>query len=621
MAVDALELRPRTAVALFDAALRLCARSTGVWSITLPAGAAMVAATFSLAEAIEHHRAVLWPSLALTAAWLFRGICQGAAAHYLERQLLEPTEPSTWGSFVAALKHAPALIWASGYCFAINSAIYALSGGLGFLFIPSHLVAYAVAMKGRGSLWALYDTCSKMLGGARSNATWLRLFGLVQVLIILNLHLAVAVLLMAARQLLALDVTFVDRFASLDNGVWVAAVAATGYSLFEPVRAASATLLLVDGRVRQEGLDLLAQLEQLPRRRTNKSGAAAVFIAALGLTVLAPGLARAQDDWSGTYVPGAAAEDSQSTAMSERLRAAFDECGLGQRVSEEQLQAADRQSAQAPAAMTRFVVRIERFAFDDEACDQVEAEGLAGLEALLRADAAFADTSARDDAAAILARPEFGTDPEAEKPPDSEKNWFQKWWDEVWESFVRWLRSHDRQRESSVSVPTGGSSLGLSSLVVVLAVVLVIGLLAYLLLRNTNSPRPAEETGDQMRLTETPLGADPMNALTRAPESWAGLADQLAQEGRFREAIRHLYLALLSKLHREGAIDYDPAKSNWDYFRGFKGSLDLLQPFRELTRRFDFAWYGNLEVSGDAYQTFRTITRPLLQGPLHASGA
>ena len=51
MAVDALELRPRNAVALFDAAVRLCATTTGVWALTLPTGALLVATLFTLVEA------------------------------------------------------------------------------------------------------------------------------------------------------------------------------------------------------------------------------------------------------------------------------------------------------------------------------------------------------------------------------------------------------------------------------------------------------------------------------------------------------------------------------------------------------------------------------------------
>lgn len=103
-----------------------------------------------------------------------------------------------------------------------------------------------------------------------------------------------------------------------------------------------------------------------------------------------------------------------------------------------------------------------------------------------------------------------------------------------------------------------------------------------------------------------------MSALARPPEGWASSADELAAKGEYREAVRHLYLALLSKLHRVGAIDYDPAKSNWDYFRGFKGRREWVPPFRELTSRFDFTWYGKLGATADGYRSFRELARPLL---------
>src|SRR5262249_38392815 len=145
------------------------------------------------------------------------------------------------------------------------------------------------------------------------------------------------------------------------------------------------------------------------------------------------------------------------------------------------------------------------------------------------------------------------------------------------------------------------------------AIALVLGMLLWLLLRGLNRQGDGEiAAGDEGGAVQTPLAPDPMNALSRPPEGWAGIADELAAKGQFREAIRSLYLALLSRLHRDGAIDYDPAKSNWDYFRGFKGPMSALTPFRELTRRFDFAWYGNLEVSREAWHAFRSIAQPLL---------
>lgn len=618
MAVDALELRPRTTLGLFDAAIRLCSRTMGVWAITLPAGAALVAATFELAGAVIHKRPLFLPVALFTAAWMFRAVAQGASAHYLEQQLLEPGEPSSWRSFVAALKRAPALVFCAGYCLVLNGMIWCFSLGIGFFLVTSHLAAYAVAMKGRGSLLGLYGTCSKMLGPARHTASTLRLCGLTQLIVGLNIHLLVNASLLVGSKLLALNVTFVNRFVSIDNPVWLAALVALTFSLFEPLRAASAALLLIDGRVRQEGLDLITQLEQLPRRRKPKAGATAAVLALL----LLPGLAKAQDDWSGTWAPGDPRPDQQSTAMSQRLRTVVRDCGLDQSFSENDLATADALPESSHAALSRFVTRIERLAYDEEDCESAAEELERGMHELQAAAAdATTATDAREAAKAVLARPEFAVDPPDEpKPPkpeepDGEESGIGKWFRDLLKRFLEWLFEPDRERRAAPSTSLDlGFATGLSNLVMVAAVLLVVGLLLYLLLKNLGGKSPAEISAEQSGVQEAALAPDPMNALSRPPEGWAGLADELAAKGLFREAIRNLYLALLSRLHRDGAIDYDPSKSNWDYFRGFKGPMSALTPFKELTRRFDFAWYGNLEVSAQSWSTFRSITQPLLQG-------
>ncbi len=621
MAVDALELRPRTTLQLFDAAIRLCSRTMGVWAITLPAGAALVAATFELAEAISHKRALALPALLFTAAWMFRAISQGAASHYLEQQILETNEPSARRSFLAALKRAPALIYTAGFCLTLNTMIWCFSLGIGFFLVTAHLAAYAVAMKGRGSLLGLYGTCSKMLGPARHTASTLRLCGLLQLILFYNLHLLVNASLIAGSKLLAFDVTFLDRFASFDNPSWFAALVALTFSLFEPIRAASAALLLIDGRVRQEGLDLLTQLEQLPRRRKPKASPGAVAAAVVLALVLVPAVARAEapDDWSGTWVPGQPLAGQQSSAMSQRLHDVVNDCGLSERFSRRDLEAVDRLPESSAAALTRFVTRIERLAWDDEDCEAAGDELERGLKELDPIDPADVDSSsARDAAKGVLSRPEFAVDPpeapKPEKPPeDEEPSWFKKIFGDWLERFFKWLfePDHDRRPTAAPQVDLGFAT-GLSNLVMFAAVGLVVGLLLWLLLRGLSNRSTEETEADESGVVEAPLAPDPMNALSRPPEGWAGLADELAAKGLFREAIRNLYLALLSRLHRDGAIDYDPSKSNWDYFRGFKGPLTALQPFRELTRRFDFAWYGNLEVSSDSWSAFRKITRPLL---------
>ena len=160
-------------------------------------------------------------------------------------------------------------------------------------------------------------------------------------------------------------------------------------------------------------------------------------------------------------------------------------------------------------------------------------------------------------------------------------------------------------------------------LLVVVLVLAALGVLAVVLWRAFSA---REKAGGDARLevssqSAATLAADPMNALSRPPEGWAHLADELAARGEYREAVRGLYLALLSRLHREGAIHYDTRLSNWDYLRQFRGRSEWVPPLRELTLRFDFAWYGNLPVGERGYRDFRALCAPMLSTPALAEPA
>jgi hypothetical protein len=598
MAVDAIELKPRGAVALFDAAVRICATSTGVWALTLPAGAALVLALFHLSEAIRRHEALTGPVAFLTAAWAFRAISQGAACTYLERQLLGPGEPSVLASFLAGLKRAPSLITTAAVLAVLNTALWLFTVGIGFFFIGAHAAAYATTMRGQGSPLRVYGTASKLLGPARHTAAWVRMCGLAQIVLAFNLHGAVALLVQIGSAVLGFDLTFVDRFTSLDNPTWLATVVATTFALFEPLRAATGTLLLIDGRVRQEGLDLVAAVEQLPRRRRGKSlelGAAAALL------LLWPFHARA------------------ASALKDRLDRVVTLCELSGRVDTDALDAVNALSSADQTALTRFVVRVERRAYDDQDCDAAEAvlrEGLRLFVDSLRSQP-YDATAARDAAKRILARPEFQTAPQRPKdaPEDGPESqgWLAKLWNDFWKAIFEWLRR--RAPQDQPIAPSGGLADPMvgANAVMLVAVALVAGVLLALLLHGWKRKKPENAAVDEAAaVDETPLSDEPMSALSRPPEGWATIADQLAAQGQFRDAIRHLYLALLSRLHRDGAIDYDPTCSNWEYLSAFKGPPELKPPLRELTRRFDFVWYGNLDASQASYLTFRQTALPLL---------
>ncbi|MGZ3459888.1 MAG: DUF4129 domain-containing protein [Archangium sp.] len=532
MAVSALELRPRGAVAILDAALRVCVRSSGVWALTLPGGALVTAALLHLTDAVTHHHSLARPALWFTLAWLARGLFQGAACHHVQELLLGqgPGEPTAWASLRAALARAPSLLCAVAYLFTFNLLTLGVSLGLAFFFLSAHLVGYAATLQGKGSPLGLYGLCSRMLGPARASVTGVRILLLAQLLVLVNLHLGANTLLFVGRKLLGIDLTFAERFTSVDNGAWVVFLAAVTFTLFEPLRAATSTLLLVDGRVRQEGLDMLAAVQQLPTRKT-----ALVLLALLG-TCLVATPARAQ------------------------------------RVEEQQT------------------------------------------------DARAAQARARD----ILSRPEFQVpEPEAPKPEGAPSEETQGSWQRFLEWLGKWLdKLFHTEAPSRTPNPSGTSGLGAANLLVVVLIAAVLVVLVLVLLRALGKDKQAE--GQQLEVSTqdaAALAAEPMNALARPPEGWAQLADELAARGEYREAVRSLYLALLSRLHREGVIHYDTTLSNWDYLSQFRGRREWRPSFRELTLRFDFAWYGNLPVSGDSYRDFRSLCTPMLSTPASPEAA
>jgi hypothetical protein len=601
MAVDALQLRPRNTLALYDSALRASAGSSGVWVLMMPAAAALVFTFFTLAEAMQRGKPVLLPVAWLTAAWIFRSISQGAASHFLEQQILGQVEPTARGSFIAALKRAPGLVVAGTLQLVIDAAISLLTFGIGFFFIGAHQAIFATAMRGEGSALGLYGSASKLLGAARHTAPFLRFCNGLQFVLVINLHAATAFLVLIGQQLFALDLNFISRFSSLDNPVWVATIFVVAFSLFEPVRVAAGVLLLIDGRVRQEGLDLTAQVEQLPRRK--KPRAPNVAVTALVLLI------------SGTV---SAQASTEPTALRQRVERLVEECEMKERVKGAQLERLEGVPERDHSALSRFISRVERRAYDDQDCDAAEddlREGLKELEAARELESANAAQEARDDAQKILARPEFQVsekkevdEPKPDEPDQESTVW--KWVQKLLKRFFEWLL--ERDDKSPVRTPSFGGEMAGANVVMIVIVVALVGLLVFLLLQFRRKSEAVDAEGETSGIAESPLSTDPMSALSKRPETWAGLADELAAKGEYREAIRHLYLALLSHLHRGGVIDYDPTKSNWDYLFGFKGPGDSKYAFRDLTRRFDFAWYGNLDVTETAYRTFRTIVQPLL---------
>ncbi|MDI9641090.1 DUF4129 domain-containing protein [Kamptonema cortianum] len=81
----------------------------------------------------------------------------------------------------------------------------------------------------------------------------------------------------------------------------------------------------------------------------------------------------------------------------------------------------------------------------------------------------------------------------------------------------------------------------------------------------------------------------------RTADEWILQADRLEAEGKFREAVRCLYLACLARLNQSGILQFIRRETNWEHLQRFESRrLDGVDfDLRTATQLFDVVYYGN----------------------------
>ncbi len=78
------------------------------------------------------------------------------------------------------------------------------------------------------------------------------------------------------------------------------------------------------------------------------------------------------------------------------------------------------------------------------------------------------------------------------------------------------------------------------------------------------------------------------------------LIEEAVAAGNYRLAVRFHYLLVLQKLSEKGFIDYQYSKTDEDYLIEIQKE-ELGRQFSQITRIYDFIWYGNFTVSAGNY--------------------
>lgn len=101
----------------------------------------------------------------------------------------------------------------------------------------------------------------------------------------------------------------------------------------------------------------------------------------------------------------------------------------------------------------------------------------------------------------------------------------------------------------------------------------------------------------------------------RSADEWLSMANALEQEGRYREAARCLYLAILMRCDENGIARFVRSETNWEHAYRIQDSPNRPEhlDIRDLTARFDRAWYGYEARSTSDVAPFREAYQALLE--------
>jgi len=181
-----------------------------------------------------------------------------------------------------------------------------------------------------------------------------------------------------------------------------------------------------------------------------------------------------------------------------------------------------------------------------------------------------------------------------------------KWIGEKLGKLIDWLIDLLPRNAPSEKNSTGGIRWMVVAVVVTI-VLLILGLAIEVIRRSRRGRTQAVQSSEPIGSTRDD---DP---LSRGATEWERYAAQLAAAGRFREAIRAWYHAVLVTCYGAGILHFRKGRTNWEYVASLAPSIVWRPELIELTRRFEQEWYGAEQSSSEVHDECGGRARRILE--------
>jgi hypothetical protein len=136
------------------------------------------------------------------------------------------------------------------------------------------------------------------------------------------------------------------------------------------------------------------------------------------------------------------------------------------------------------------------------------------------------------------------------------------------------------------------------SLISKILVVVALGVFLFFIIRVARQIKPRRKAARK----RTVLGEAVEAGATPGDLFEAAMA--AARAGDFRAAVRKLYISLLYELSERNLVEIEESATNRDYLARLARFETLVPPLRQMTDRFDVAWYGMFPTSQEEFSAY-----------------